>query len=107
MSERKPCIKCGENLQAVNYRKGDKIYYRSLCDPCLTEESKKKKPKWVKQGYQKKSKCESCGFVAKYKEQLTVIEHRNNFKTVCLNCDAAYSVTNRLEIKRGDLTPDF
>ena len=107
MSNRSLCVKCGENPQAINYKKDDKIYYRSLCDPCLTKEKKKKKPKWVKQGYQKKPKCETCGFTAKHNEQLAVVEYRDNFKTVCLNCNAAFTITKKFEIKRGDLKPDF
>jgi hypothetical protein len=66
-----------------------------------------KTPKWIKEGYKKRVKCEACGFVPKYQEQLTVIDLIDKFKTVCLNCEGAAKVAKKLEIKRGDLEPDF
>jgi len=107
MSERLTCNKCKINLRAINYKKNNKIYYRTLCDPCITLQSKEQIPTWVKNGYKKKSKCESCGFIPKFKEQLTVYNISEVFRTICLNCEGAVKVFNRLEIKRGDLEPDF
>jgi len=101
------CPKCNNRARAINYKKNDKTYYRRLCDPCNADEKKKKKPKWLTQGYKKKTKCEACGFSADYTEQLTVYDSNNSFKTICLNCDAAVKITNKLEKKKSDLKPDF
>ena len=39
--------------------------------------------------------------------QFTILDLNDKFKTVCLNCEGAVKVAKKLEIKRGDLTPDF
>jgi hypothetical protein len=107
MSDRKLCKICNYNLRAINYKTPDKIYYMTMCDPCMRVQKKGQTPRWVREGYKKRVKCEACGFVPKYQEQLTVLDYSNTFKTLCLNCEGAAKVTNRIEIKRGDLEPDF
>lgn len=107
MNERKLCKLCNTNLRAINYKTEDRIYYRTMCDPCMRSKKNGKIPRWMKEGYKKKVKCEACGFIPKYQEQLTVLEYDDKFKTVCLNCEGAVKVANKLEIKRGDLKPDF
>jgi hypothetical protein len=106
MENRKVCARCGLNPQAINYKKEDRIYYRSLCDPCLTQQIKKRKPKWIIEGYKKKIKCEACGFNPTYTEQLTVYEYKENFKTLCLNCETAVRIANKF-VKKSDIKPDF
>lgn len=107
MSDRKLCNMCNKNLRAINYKTADRVYYRTICDPCMRIKKKTIVPRWIKEGYKKRVKCEACGFVPKYSEQLTILDLEDRFKTVCLNCEGAAKVTNRLEIKRGDLEPDF
>ena len=107
MTDRKLCKMCNSNPRAINYKTEDKVYYRTMCDPCMRLKRKGKTPRWIKEGYKKRVKCEACGFIPKYHEQLTVLDYNDKFKTVCLNCEGATKVTNRLEIKRGDLEPDF
>ena len=103
---RELCEKCKTNPKAINYKKGDKIFYRRLCDSCLIQKKKKVKPQWQQEGYKKKFKCESCGFIAKHSEQLTVCEHTNIWRTVCLNCEIDFQKTGKLDIKK-DLKSDF
>lgn len=105
--ERKQCESCGIRPRAINYKKGSTTYYRRLCDSCLTEYKKSRTPQWQKQGYKKKLKCEACGFVSKYDEQLVVFEYKDDFKTICLNCETGAKISKKLEIRRGDLKPDF
>ena len=69
---RELCERCGKNPKAINYKKDEKTFYRRLCDPCIIEKRKNIKPQWQQDGYKKKFKCESCGFVAKYQEQLNL-----------------------------------
>jgi len=107
MSDRELCVMCNENPRAINYKARGKIYYRKFCDPCMRIKRQEVTPRWVTEGYKKKVKCEACGFVPKYQEQLTVLDLNDKFKTVCLNCEGAAKVTKKLEIKRGDLEPDF
>jgi hypothetical protein len=68
---------------------------------------KSKIPRWITEGYKKKAKCEACGFVPKYHEQLAIYDHNDTFKTICLNCEAAAKIANKIEVKRGDLKPDY
>ena len=102
---RELCEKCGQHPKAINYKKGDRIYYRRLCDSCLIKQKKDIKP-WQQEGYKKKFKCESCGFVAKYPEQLTACKDTNIWRTVCLNCEVDYKNTGKIEIRK-DLKSDF
>ena len=110
------CTVCGKKPCAINYKRGDKTYYRSRCDTCIR---KKKKlpvpvPSWHKIGYKKKPHCEKCGFRAKYKEQLFVYYVDGNLnnvdwvnlKTVCLNCRPVV-YKSRLPWKSSDPVPGF
>lgn len=102
---RESCEKCNQHPKAINYKKGDRIYYRRLCDACLIKQKKDVKPLWQQEGYKKKFKCESCDFIPKHPEQLTVVNN-NAWRTVCLNCEVSFNVTGKLEIKK-DLKSDF
>lgn len=104
--ERGVCKACGILPKAINYIKNNKIYYRSVCDTCSGQKAKPSVPAWMIQGYQKKYKCECCGFKAAFKEQLAVTTVDSKFKTICLNCQVALTLGNNLEFK-GDLLPDF
>lgn len=104
---RELCECCGKNPKAINYKKGDRIFYRSTCDACIIKKKKNVKPKWQQDGYKKKFKCESCRFVAKFPEQLAVIEHQKTYRTVCLNCEVVFNSTGSIDIVKGDLRSDF
>ena len=116
METRPVCAECHLQPAAVNYRRQDKVYYRRLCDTCITKKKKIRPPVpgWVRSGYKKKGACDRCGFRAKYKEQLGVYHvdgnrHNStasNLKTVCLNCAVEIG-----KLKAGwapaDLIPDY
>ena len=114
MKTRPICGKCKKKPSAINYKKGEKVYYRRMCDSC--NRNFVRKPKltvWAKAGYKKKTQCENCGFKAKYYDQLEVyfidgnlinIKH-SNLKTVCLNCMTELGQTG-WNSKKGDLVPD-
>lgn len=101
------CEKCNKNPKAINYKKDDRTFYRRLCDACIIEKKKNKKPQWQQDGYKKKFKCESCGFTAEHATQLTVIETQKNYKTICLNCEALFKIENKIRFRKGDLKSDF
>ncbi len=107
------CKKCGTRPVAINYRKGDRIFYRSMCDHCAKGRDLGK-PMWFRAGYRMKSKCDRCGFESRYSEQFGVYYvdgnptncNYGNLKTVCANCQR---ILHKLKLpwKRGDLVPDF
>jgi hypothetical protein len=103
--QRPICSACNTNECAINYKKEDKVYYRSQCDSCLFK-IKKKKTQWMKDGYKKKFKCESCDFLPKIPNQLTVVVYNEGYRTVCLNC-SVLSTSQNLTVKKGDLKADF
>jgi hypothetical protein len=105
--ERPICNECKNHPCAINYKKKDRFYYRRFCDPCILKRSKNETPRWILLGYKKKNTCESCGFIAKVKEQYTVIEYNETYRTVCLNCEVEFKTYNRITIKKGDLKADF
>jgi hypothetical protein len=116
MPIRKLCQVCLRAPQAVNYKIGDRVYYRSRCDACIRKQRKlpPAMPRWRKSGYTKKPHCEKCGFKAKYREQLFVyhmdgdLNHvaHTNLKTVCANCQ--YEIAREgLGWRQGDLIPDY
>jgi len=106
------CKTCREKPCAVNYRKENKIFYRSQCDGC-SRGSKSKKARWQQSGYKKKDHCEKCGYTSKYPEQFNVYHidgnlencRPSNLKTICANCQR---VLNRegVKWKQGDLIAD-
>jgi len=58
MTERKICPSCNQRPVAINCHKGDKTYYRKVCDICVRAGKKDKKvPGWAKSGYRKKPQC--------------------------------------------------
>jgi hypothetical protein len=85
----------------MGYRRGKKVYWRSLCDTCIR---KKKKLRiggitpLQRSGYKKKSKCEVCGFKAQESLQLDIF-------FVCANCQRLASI-RKLRWKIGDLEVD-
>lgn len=103
---RELCERCNTNPKAINYKKDGKTFYRRLCDACIIEKKKIVKPKWQLDGYKKKFKCESCGFVAKMPEQLDVVDYINAYRTICLNCKVVFDKEKKIVIK-GDLKSDF
>jgi hypothetical protein len=116
MEYRKLCQICGKKPVAVNYRMHGKTYYRSKCDTCCRKKRNLPvpKPKWMLEGYKKKTQCEKCGFKAKYKEQLFVYHidgdlnnvKQQNLKTICANCQ--YEISREgLGWRQGDLVPDY
>ena len=110
------CVECKSKPRAYAYKKGNKIYWRKLCDACNRKKSKKKiggVTALQRSGYRKKSKCELCGFKARNQLQLDVLfvdgnlrnTNNTNLKTVCANCQRLTSV-KRLGWKIGDLVAD-
>ena len=110
------CKQCRSKPRAYAYKKGNKIYWRSLCDSCNRKRSGKKVggvTALQRSGYKKLKKCEICGFKAQEKIQLDVFfidgNLRNttprNLKTVCANCQRLQGI-RRLGWRMGDLVAD-
>lgn len=107
------CKKCRKRPVAINYKKNNRVYYRSMCDHCA-KGFKTEKPTWMSSGYKKKLQCDKCGFQGQHQEQFDVYHtdgdvtncKYTNLKTVCANCQR---VLHKLKLpwKQGDLTPDF
>ena len=110
----RPLCLCSKHPAAINYKKGNKVYYRKLCEKCLRNGLNHGVPKWLQRGYQKKDTCEKCGFNSKYQEQFNVFHidgdlnncRPNNLKTICANCQRIVQ-KDGLKWKQGDLVPDF
>jgi predicted HNH restriction endonuclease len=89
----------------MGYRRGKKVYWRSLCDTCI-----RKKKKLRIGGI---TPCEVCGFKAQESLQLDIFfvdGNKNNcafhnLKTVCANCQRLASI-RKLRWKIGDLEVD-
>jgi len=103
--DRPLCASCHGNPVAINYKSGDKVRYRKICNACINK-GKKGKPAaaaWQRAGYTKKPACEKCNFKSKHTEQLFVfyldgnLKNNNwsNLKTVCANC--------RIEINKAKI----
>ena len=110
------CKNCRNMPRAYAYKKGKVIYWRSQCDACIRKKNKLKtgySPKWHKDGYRKKRKCELCGFKQVNSTQMDVYHvdgNRNNtsvynLKTICANCQRLKSTQN-LSWSLGDLEVD-
>ena len=64
-------------------------------------------------GYEKKDKCEKCGYSSKHKEQFNVFyidgnlqnTTPNNLKTICANCQRIMTM-EEFKWRQGDLMPD-
>ena len=112
---RPTCPACLSRPVAVNCHKGDRVYYRKLCDQCIRHgKTSKIPPAWFKSGYRKKPQCEKCGFKFKFAEQSVVyyldgnLKNNSHFnlKTVCLNCQKDVH-KSQLPWKPSPLIPDF
>ena len=53
----RPLCTCGQKPAAINYKKGNKTYYRKLCESCLRNGKGNGIPKWKQRGYEKKRNC--------------------------------------------------
>lgn len=111
----RPLCICGQRPAAINYKKGNKIYYRKRCERCLRTGGKSIGiPKWKQAGYQKKGTCEKCSYTSKHSEQFNVFHidgdlnncRPTNLKTICANCQRTLQKEG-VRWKQGDLTPDF
>ena len=107
------CKKCNTRPVAINYRKEDRIFYRSMCDHCARG-YKETRPLWALSGYKKKNECDKCGFTSKFQEQFDVYfvdgdltnNRYANLKTVCANCQRVL-YKEKVKWKQGGLRPDF
>ena len=112
-SMRPLCI-CGQRPCAVNYKKNNKIYYRSLCELCLAHGTYHGIPRWSRAGYKIKLVCDKCGFKSPHQEVFSVFHvdgnldncRPANLKTVCSNC-ARVLHKEGVRWRQGDLVPDL
>jgi hypothetical protein len=110
------CRICQSRPRAYAYKKQHKVYWRSQCDRCIRKAKKLKvggKVRWQQFGYNKKNKCELCGFKSSISAQMDVYHvdgNKNNcdvynLKTICANCQRLKS-TQDLGWSIGDLEVD-
>jgi len=110
----RPLCRCGQRPRAVNYKKNDKIYYRSLCEICMAHGVNHGIPRWFRAGYRMKHQCDKCGFKSIHSEVFRVfhvdgdLDHcrHANLKTVCANCVSILS-KDGVAWRQGDLTADY
>jgi len=110
------CPTCNLRPVAINSHRGERTYYRKVCDACSRTGRKLKPdaPTWAKSGYVKKPQCDKCGFKFKLIEQSNVfyvdgnLKNNNwhNLKTVCLNCQQEL-YRGRISWKPSPIVPDF
>ena len=110
------CTHCNRNYCAVNYIREGITHYRSMCDECGRKKKKLRPrvPSWQKAGYNKKERCELCGFHSVYPSQILVyyidgdLENATlaNLRSICLNC---VEIVKRKQPnwKKGDLEVDY
>ena len=80
------CYKCNERPAAVNYKKGNKTYYRRLCEMCLRYGGPSGyMPKWYVAGYRPKQQCDKCGHKSEYKERFRVFHIDANLNNCKFN----------------------
>jgi len=110
----RPLCKCGIRVRAVNYKKGNKTYYRKLCEVCSKNGVYHGIPRWYRSGYRMKNACDKCGIKSDHNEIFRVFHidgnldncsHRN-LKTICSNCMIVLAKQG-VRWKQGDLTPDY
>jgi len=112
--ERDICPICKLNPVAINYYRGERVYYRSACTPCIHHKRRIAVPVagWIKSGYQKSERCDRCSFKFKLVTQSRVFHvdgnvkncHWANLRTICLNCSSEVAKTSW---RPSDLQPDF
>lgn len=110
----RPLCKCGQRPRAINYKKNNRIYYRSLCEICLAKGLYHNVPRWLRAGYKIKTVCEKCGFKSSHKEIFRVFHidgnlnncRHSNLKTVCANCSLILSKEG-IKWRQGDLIADY
>ena len=110
----RPLCKCGLRPKAVNYKKNGKVFYRRLCNSCMTKGLYHSIPRWKRAGYKMKKTCDKCGFNSPHKEVFSVFHidgdlnncATTNLKTVCANCQRVLHKEG-ITWRQGDLTPDF
>lgn len=110
----RPLCKCGLRPCAVNYKKSNRTYYRSLCEICLAHGVYHGVPRWFRAGYRVKTQCEKCGFKSPHTEIYRVFHidgdlnncRYSNLKTVCLNC-AQILGKEGITWRQGDLVADY
>lgn len=109
----RPLCKCGLRPKAVNYKKNNKTYYRSLCEICMSNGLHYGIPRWFRAGYRIKSQCDRCGFRSPHKEIFRVFHidgnldncRFSNLKTVCSNCSLMLAKEG-ITWRQGDLIAD-
>lgn len=109
----RPLCKCGQRPRAVNYKKGKKTYYRSLCEICMANGLYHGVPRWQRAGYKVKAQCERCGFKSPHREVFRVFHvdgnldncRPQNLKTVCCNCAQTLG-KDGVTWRQGDLVAD-
>lgn len=110
------CTKCGQRHVSINYRRGDKTYYRKVCDTCIraSKAIKPAKPRWAKIGYKKKLVCDKCHFKARWTKQMIVYyvdgdlnsTRLSNLKSICLNCSVSIEKQDMPWVKSLGVDPD-
>ena len=110
----RPLCKCGIRPRAINYKKGNRVYYRSLCEICLAHGVNHGIPRWQRAGYKIKNQCDKCGFKSPHKEVFRVFHvdgnldncRPSNLKTVCANCRTILAKEG-ITWRQGDLVADY
>jgi hypothetical protein len=116
MNQRPICQICQLRVCAINYHRAGRIYYRRRCELCVKKHSERRhsQPLWQQRGYEKKRRCERCGFHSDVSQVFAVYvvdgDLRNttpvNLRTVCANCQIVITVTG-LGWRRAELVSDF
>lgn len=110
----RPLCKCEQRPRAVNYKKNGRVYYRSLCEICMTHGINHGIPRWFRAGYRLKNQCDKCGFKSPHKEVFRLFHvdgdlnncRPANLKTVCCNCVQILSKEG-ITWRQGDLVADY
>lgn len=108
------CKACGQRPKAVNYHKGDRTYYRTMCEACLAHGPNAHVPRWQRVGYKMKPSCDKCGFKSPHPEVFRVFHVDGNLdncrplnlKTVCANCVQILGKEG-ITWRQGDLVADY
>ena len=113
--ERPTCKACYQRPCAINYYNNGVARYRSRCETCARRGRglKPRVPRWKSAGFEKKLRCDRCGFRARYSAQILVyhVDGRldntdiKNLRCVCRNCEVEISKSD-LPWRPGDLEPD-